>query len=248
MIDMISYNIGRAVVATGTFISYLRVSTDAQGQSGLGLEAQRQAVADYLNGGSWTLIDEFVEVESGKRNDRPVLADAIAAARKAKATLVLAKMDRLGRRASYVLNLLDNSGIDFRFVEMPHASKLEIGIRAVVAEEEGRAISARTKAALAAAKARGVKLGNPDFAAARAKGIAMKKAAADERAESLLPVIRELQAAGAKTLRDLAAALNARDIPTPRGGKWYASSVRNVLVRAGDRTALAAAMDGAADG
>lgn len=224
-------------MATGKFISYLRVSTQRQGQSGLGLEAQRTAVAEFLNGGDWELVAEYVEIESGKRDDRPELARAVAAAKKAKATLVLAKMDRLGRRASYVLNLLDNSGVEFRFVEMPHASKLEIGVRAVVAEEEGRAISQRTRAALAAAKARGRALGfaNPertDMKRATENSVASRKGKADAFAANVLPIIESIRAAGVVTLRDIASALNARGLRTARGGEWYATTVKNVIDRA----------------
>lgn len=218
----------------GRFVSYLRVSTAKQGDTGHGLDAQREAVARYLNGGSWELLGEYVEVESGKRTDRAELARAIAHARKAKATLIVAKMDRLGRRASHTLGLLDNAGVPFVFVEMPHASKLEIGIRAVVAEEEGRNISARTKAGLAAAKAKGIQLGNrTNLAEAQQKGQAAQKAAAQQQAGNVLPVIRSIQAAGATTLRQIADALNARGIPTARGGEWQANSVKRILDRAG---------------
>ena len=117
------------------FISYLRGSTDRQGDSGLGLEAQREAVARYTDAGEWERVAEYVEVMSGKRSDRPKLREAITAARKYRATLIMAKMDRLGRKASYVLHLLDTAGIDFKFAESPHASQLEIGVRAIVAEE-----------------------------------------------------------------------------------------------------------------
>jgi DNA invertase Pin-like site-specific DNA recombinase len=145
-------------LAEGKWISYLRVSTDRQGRSGLGLEAHRTAVADYLNGGRWKLIRQFVEVESGKRSDRPKLAEALAACRLHGAKLVIAKLDRLSRDAHFLLGL-DKAGVDFVAADMPNANRLTVGIMAMVAEEERRAISARTTAALQAAKARGKKLG-----------------------------------------------------------------------------------------
>ena len=206
------------------FIGYYRVSTVRQGASGLGLEAQVKSVLDYLNGGAWKLIAEFKEVESGKRNDRPELQRALALAKQTGATVILAKMDRLGRRASYVLNLLDNSGVRFVFVEMPHASKLEIGIRAVVAEEEGRAISERTKAALAAAKRRGVKLGTYGRELAR-----QNKAAAAEHARKLAPTVAEIRASGAQSIRNIRDELNRRNIKSARGARWHVPAVFRLL-------------------
>lgn len=206
------------------FIGYYRVSTVRQGVSGLGLDAQKKSIADYLNGGHWKILAEFVEVESGKRNDRPELQRALALAKQTGATVILAKMDRLGRRASYVLNLLDNSGVRFVFVEMPHASKLEIGIRAVVAEEEGRAISERTKVALAAAKRRGVKLGTYGRELAR-----QNKAAAAEHARKLAPTVAEIRASGAKSIRAVADELNRRGVPSARGARWHVPAVFRLL-------------------
>ena len=141
-----------------SFVSYLRVSTQKQGQSGLGLEAQRKAVDDYLNGGDWTVIEEVVEIESGKNNKRPKLNEAIQLCKASGATLVVAKIDRLTRDAAFLLNLKD-AGIDFIAADMPEANRLTIGIMALVAEQEREAISKRTKEALTAAKARGVQLG-----------------------------------------------------------------------------------------
>src|SRR5215204_3495258 len=151
-------------MATGRYVSYLRVSTDRQGRSGLGLEAQRKAVEDFLNGGRWDLIAEFVEVESGKRDDRPKLAEALALCRLHKATLVIAKLDRLSRDAHFLLGLqkeLQKSGLRFVAADLPEANELTVGIMAVVAQAERKMISQRTKAALGAAKARGKKLGTP---------------------------------------------------------------------------------------
>src|SRR5215207_4627522 len=145
-------------MASGKFVSYLRVSTQEQGRSGLGLEAQRKAVADHLNGGRSELKAEFVEVESGKRGDRPELAKAMAACRVHRATLVIAKLDRLSRNQAFLMSLRD-AGVEFICADMPQANRMTIGIMAAVAEGEAEMISARTKAALAAAKARGKALG-----------------------------------------------------------------------------------------
>ncbi|HYI81897.1 MAG TPA: recombinase family protein [Acetobacteraceae bacterium] len=145
-------------MASGKFISYLRVSTQEQGRSGLGLEAQRKAVADYLNGGRWQLKAEFVEVETGKRSDRPQLAAALAACRVHRATLVIAKLDRLSRNQAFLMSLRA-AGVEFVCADMPQANRMTIGIMAAVAEGEAEMISARTRAALAAAKERGKALG-----------------------------------------------------------------------------------------
>ena len=224
-----------ATVAEGTFIAYYRVSTERQGRSGLGLDAQRKAVADYLNGGAWTLLEEFVEVESGKRADRLELAKALKACRARRATLVIAKLDRLARDAHFLLGL-QKAGVDFVAADMPTANRLTVGIMALVAEEEARMISARTKAALAAAKARGAKLGlaNPariDRHEVSAKGVAAVTASADQHAANVLPIVRTIQAAGVVSLHGVADALNVRGIHTARGGKWYAATVRNMLLR-----------------
>src|SRR6516164_5956201 len=165
----------------GKFVGYFRVSTDKQGKSGLGLDAQREAVLNYLNGGSWTLIEEFVEIESGKRNDRPQLAAALAACKKHRAKLVIAKLDRLARNVAFIANLMDGK-VDFVCCDMPQATRLTIHVLAAVAEHEREMISERTRNGLAAAKARGVKLGNLALAAAN-------RTAALERAEALRPIL-----------------------------------------------------------
>jgi DNA invertase Pin-like site-specific DNA recombinase len=146
-------------MAEGRFVAHYRVSTEKQGRSGLGLEAQRGAVEAFLNGGSWKLVAEFTEIESGKRADRPKLAEAVKAAKKHKATLVIAKLDRLSRNVAFIANLME-AGVDFVAVDMPHANKLTIHILSAVAEHEREMISQRTRAALAAAKSRGVRLGD----------------------------------------------------------------------------------------
>lgn len=222
-------------MADGKWISYLRVSTDRQGKSGLGLEAQRTAVTDFLNGGSWKLIKEFVEVESGKRADRPQLEAALAACRLHGAKLVIAKLDRLSRDAHFLLGL-DKAGVDFVAADMPNANRLTVGIMAMVAEEERRMISSRTKAALAAAKARGTKLGGNRGVKPTAKMREMSTSAlqqrADARAADIAPTVKALQAAGATSLRAIAAGLNAQGIPTARGqGVWSANQVARVLDR-----------------
>ncbi len=221
----------------GKFISYLRVSTARQGRSGLGLEAQRQAVAEYLNGGRWKLLREFVEVESGKRGDRPELDKALRLCRQTAATLVIAKLDRLSRDAHFLLGL-EKAKVEFVAADMPQANRLTVGIMALVAEQEREAISRRTREALAAAKRRGVKLGNPNGAAALLSARKGNRAAleairerADLHAATLAPVIEELRAQGVSTLKGLAAKLNEAGMQTPRGARWYASSVRNLLAR-----------------
>ena len=222
-------------MAEGSFIAYFRVSTKRQGKSGLGLEAQRDAVRTFLNGGSWTLAGEFTEVESGKRSDRPELAKALQACRIYGAKLVIAKLDRLSRDAHFLLGL-EKAGVDFVAADMPMANRLTVGIMAMVADEERRMISARTKAALAAAKKRGVKLGGfrgtKITRKARQAGWAAVSRRADDRAADLVPVLDELRAVGITSLAGIARALSARGIPTARGkAQWTAVQVRRVLER-----------------
>lgn len=214
----------------GRFVAYYRVSTQQQGRSGLGLEAQRKAVLDYLNGDGWELISEHTEVESGKRNDRPELAAALALCKRHKAKLLIAKLDRLARNVHFISGLME-SGVDFVAVDMPQANRLTVHIMAAMAEHEREAISQRTKVALAAAKERGVKLGNPQLAKAQPKAWKATRTKAQQRAEAVLPLIRGIRSAGIESLAGIAEALNARGVPTPRGGIWYATSVKNVLER-----------------
>ena len=241
-------------MADGKFVSYLRVSTKTQGASGLGLEAQRAAVAGFLNGGRWSVIREVVEVESGKRADRPKLAEALSLCRLHGATLLVAKLDRLSRNAAFLFNLRD-AGVKFIAADMPEANEMTVGIMAVVAEGERKAISKRTTEALAAARVRlsnlteeeraeriakgkAVKLGAVRWdhlqagAADRGRvaGIATRRAKASSRAADLLPIIADLQASGATTLAALAAALTERGIPTARGATvWTPTQVSRVL-------------------
>lgn len=228
-------------MATGKWISYLRVSTARQGRSGLGLEAQREAVTTFLNGGSWSLIAEVVEVESGTWSDRPKLAEALRLCRMHGATLVIAKLDRLARNVAFVSALLE-AGVDFVAVDFPTANRLTIHILAAVAEHEAQAASTRTKAALAAAKARGTKLGgdrgNIRQIAAKGRQIAavVRSRAADMKAQDVAATITEIDATGSMTLRQIAIALDARAIPAPRGGNWSSvqvARIRERMARAG---------------
>ncbi|MGO8865799.1 MAG: recombinase family protein [Alphaproteobacteria bacterium] len=214
-------------------IAYYRVSTERQGASGLGLQAQRKAVADYLASVGATLLEEYTEIESGKRSDRPEIAKALAACRKAKATLVIAKLDRLARNVAFISRLME-AKVDFLAVDFPQANRLTIHILAAVAEHEREMISQRTKAALAAARARGVKLGSPlpqnGAAIGLPRSLAARKAKADAIAAVALPVIHKLKAEG-KTLRQIAEALGTTGIEAPRGGAWWPSTVYNMLAR-----------------
>lgn len=221
-----------AKIMGASFVAYLRVSTDRQGRSGLGIEAQRAAVATYLASFDAKAIAEFVEVESGKRTDRPQLALALAECRMRKATLVIAKLDCLARDAHFLLGL-QRSGIAFTAADMPNANRLTVGIMAMVAEEERRAISERTKAALAAAKARGVKLGgrpgslkNRDLG--RKRGAEVRRVKAAAQAKDLAPVIETIRAEGITSATGIAKALNERGIPTARGGRWQAVQVQRL--------------------
>lgn len=212
------------------FVAYYRVSTDRQGKSGLGLEAQQKAVADFLNCGQWCLVGEFTEVESGKHSDRPALAKAIETCRRQKARLVIAKLDRLSRNVAFIATLMD-SGVEFVAVDNPHANKLTVHILAAVAEHEREMISERTKAALQAAKARGKRLGNPRLSEAARLGTVAGKAAADQRAVRVLPIIRELRVGGVTSANAIAAKLNERRVPTARGGRWTHVQVSAILAR-----------------
>ena len=227
-------NRGRKQAKAKAFVAYYRVSTERQGKSGLGLEGQRKAVLDFINGGRVNLIAEFTEVETGKRNDRPELDKAIKLCRKERATLAIAKLDRLARNVAFIANLMD-AGVDFIAVDMPYANPLTVHILAAVAQHERGMISERTKAALQAAKARGVKLGSPDPGKGSRAGVTAHKAKADRFAANVAPVIGEIEGSGVRTLAGIAKALNARGIATARGGDWYPATVRNVVLRTAQR-------------
>jgi DNA invertase Pin-like site-specific DNA recombinase len=226
-------------MATGSFVAYYRVSTAKQGSSGLGLEAQQTAVRDYLNGGDWKLVAEVVEVESGKNSNRPKLKEAERLCRLHGATLIIAKLDRLSRDAHFLLGMqkdLQGSGLRFVAADMPEANELTIGIMAVVAQAERKMISARTKAALAAAKARGKKLGGNRGVvlteAVQKAGRAVRTASANTWAKEVVgPSITELQTQGVTSLGGIAKALNERGIPSARGGQWSSVQVSRVLAK-----------------
>jgi DNA invertase Pin-like site-specific DNA recombinase len=229
--------------ANGKFIAYYRVSTDKQGKSGLGLEAQRGAVTAYLNGGNWKIVGEFTEVESGKRADRPQLDAALKAARLHRAPLVVSKVDRLTRSVAFLSKLLE-ANVDVRFADLPQiegpTGRFMLQQMAAVAELEAGMISARTKAALARSKKKlgGVRIRKSDgkrvviSAATQASGAAANEQRAAARAADIGPTIKELQAAGGTSLRAIAAGLNAAGIPTARGqGRWSAVQVSRTLAR-----------------
>jgi DNA invertase Pin-like site-specific DNA recombinase len=222
-------------MSKGRFIAYYRVSTARQGRSGLGLDAQKKAVSDFLNGGSWELIGEFVEVESGKLDARPQLQAALARCELTGATLVVAKLDRLSRNVAF-LAALQESGTSFVAADMPEANELTIHIMAAVAQAERKAISGRTREALAAAKARGVKLGGQrgnlhDLRKGPAVSAEIRSRAAQGRAEKVMRQIDGIRESGATSLRAIAAALNDAGIRTPRGGVWQAAQVKSVMDR-----------------
>lgn len=208
-------------------VAYIRVSTSSQGRSGLGLEAQFATIGSYAAQNDGQIIETYREVESGRKNDRPELAKALAHARKAKATLVIARLDRLGRDAAFLLQL-QASPVRIVVADQPHIDKMMFGILAVFAESERDAISKRTKAALAAAKARGTKLGN-NPGADLSKASAARSAASKAHASNVVPIIDSIERAGAKTLAEIAEALTARGIKTPRGNdNWSPMQVSRI--------------------
>ena len=231
-------------MANGQYISYLRVSTVSQGDSGLGLEGQRTAVARFLNGGNWNLVQEVVEIESGKRSDRPKLAEALRLCRIYGATLLVAKLDRLARNVLFISRLME-SGVKFVAVDMPQANDMTIHILASVAQGEAKAISDRTKAALAAAKDAGTKLGGTRWNSSKIhtlgteQSVKSRRAWAANWAGDMRATIEAVKAEGVTSLRDIAAVLNSKKIPTAReakagvrtasGGKWSAVQVMRVM-------------------
>lgn len=232
------------MTSSGKFVAYYRVSRKSQGLSGLGLDAQRAAVKLYLNGGSWRIVAEFTEVESGRRSDRPELDKALAAARLHRCPLVVSKVDRLTRSVAFLSRLLE-AGVDVRFADLPQiegaTGRFLLQQMVAVAELEAGMISTRTKAALAAAKARGQTLGGTRHRAdtgervvishkAQEIGAAANRKRAADRAADLAPTITGIQNSGATTLQAIADGLNAAAIPTPRGhGKWSPMQVKRTL-------------------
>jgi DNA invertase Pin-like site-specific DNA recombinase len=219
-------------------VSYIRVSTERQGRSGLGLEAQREVIARFAEANGLNVEAEFVEVETGKGADaldrRPQLAAAMAKDRKAKSSVVVAKLDRLSRDVAFISGLMaQRHGVPFIVAELgPDVDPFMLHIYAAVAQKERALISERTRAALAVRKAQGALLGNrTNLSAASAKGRQAQREAADGHAQNVLPIVRQMQAAGLTTLQAVADALNARGIQTARGGAWHNSTVRNLLQR-----------------
>jgi DNA invertase Pin-like site-specific DNA recombinase len=216
-------------------VGYVRVSTGQQGRSGLGIEAQQEALARFASGEGFEIVAEFVEVETGKGSDaldrRPQLAAALSKARASRCPVAVAKLDRLSRDVHFISGLMAHR-VSFLVADLgPEVDPFVLHLYAALAEKERALIAGRTKSALAAAKAKGVKLGNPNIEAAQEAAVAAVKAEADRAASNVLPIIAEIRKSGATTLRAIADALNARGVPTPRGGKWHAMSVRNVLTR-----------------
>lgn len=218
---------------TGKFVAYYRVSTDRQERSGLGLEAQRERVVQFLNGGKWSLIGEFTEVESGRVNERPALEQAVKLCKREKATLVVATLDRLTRDLAFGATLLNDTKVRFVCADFPEASREMLQMRMVFAEWEARRIGERTKAALQELKKKGVKLGSPTPRVGSAAGTAVLQRKADAYADRVGPVVRDIiKKSGARTLRDIAQALEARGVETPRGNtQWFPSQVSNLLKR-----------------
>lgn len=215
---------------------YIRVSTTQQGRSGLGIEAQRQTLQHFAQAEGIEVLGEYVEVETGKGTDalerRPQLKAALAAARKHRCRIAVAKLDRLSRDIHFISGLMAHK-VPFWVAELgPDVDPFVLHLFAALAEKERSLISTRTRQALAAAKARGVALGNPKLHVARKSAVEAVTAGAERFAANVLPIIREAQKAGATTLREIAAALNARGIATARGGQWHATSVSNILERA----------------
>jgi DNA invertase Pin-like site-specific DNA recombinase len=225
-------------MADGKQVLYFRVSTQRQGKSGLGLDAQRESVLNFLNGGSWEIIGEFVEVESGKRNDRPQLEKALKLARVHNARLVVAKIDRLSRSVAFISKLME-SGVQFVAADMPEANQLTIHIMAAMAEHERKAISNRVRESLYQAKLRGVRLGSPkcyltdeDRKVGSKIGAEVRTKNAVAKASDLMEIVEDINLSGITTLKGLARELTKRGVPTPRGkDTWYPQTVKRLYER-----------------
>jgi len=220
---------------TSKAVAYVRVSTTEQGRSGLGLEAQRARITEYATSRNLALVHTYVEVESGADSERPELARALAHARRSRCPIIVAKLDRLSRSVAYIATMMER-GTPFLVADLPDADPMMLHVYAVVAEQERRMISARTRAAMGAARARGVIFGNPDPEAlrfAQVRGAARNVSNARAFAANVRPLIEHAQRRGL-SLRAIVAELNARGVPTARGGDWHVATVRNVLARAHD--------------
>jgi DNA invertase Pin-like site-specific DNA recombinase len=219
-------------------IAYIRVSTAGQGRSGLGIEAQREAITHFAAAEGLTILAEHVEVETGKGSDaldrRPVLAAALAAARKVKGAVVVAKLDRLSRDVAFISGLMAQR-VPFVVADLgADADPFMLHLFAALAEKERALISKRTREALAAKKAQGALLGNrTNLAGATAKANAATQRIADSFASNVLPVIAQIRASGATSYAAIAEAMNARGVRTARGGEWHSTTVRNILLREG---------------
>src|SRR4051794_24074013 len=216
-------------------VAYYRVSTARQGKSGLGIEAQKAAIQRFAEAEGIELVGEHVEVETGKGADalerRPELAAALARARKLKCPVIVAKLDRLSRDVHFISGLMAHR-VPFIVADLgADADPFMLHLYAALAEKERALISARTKAALAAKKAAGAKLGNPRAAEAAVRAHAANRAAANQFAANVMPIVRDIQESGLTSLRDIAGALNARGVRTARGGLWHSTTVRNLLLR-----------------
>jgi DNA invertase Pin-like site-specific DNA recombinase len=216
------------------YVAYYRVSTDRQGRSGLGLDAQKYVVQEYLNRSGAALRAAFTEVQSGKDDDRPQLSEALKVCRLTNSSLLIAKLDRLSRNVAF-LATLQQAGTKFVACDLPEANELVVHILAAVAQAERKAISERTKAALAAAKARGVRLGNPNLKPGNATSAEFARRSRSEsarrRATELDEVLAHAEHRGCTTLRKLAEHLNQLGVTTPQGGRWHANSVRRIRHR-----------------
>src|SRR5690349_9569979 len=216
-------------------VAYLRVSSEQQGESGLGLDAQRQAVGRFAAEHGFGIVEAYTEVETGKGTDaldrRPQLAAALKRAKAERCPVVVAKLDRLSRDVHFVSGLMTQR-VPFIVAELgPGVDPFMLHVYAALAEKERAVIAARTKAALEAAKARGVRLGSPAPYRGSAAGVEALKTRADQFAENVMPIIRDIQRTGVKTLRSIADALNARGVQTARGGQWGAQAVANIIAR-----------------
>lgn len=218
------------------YVAYYRVSTAKQGRSGLGIDVQRDTVLRFINGGA-ELVEEYTEVESGRKSDRPALANALRHCRATGATLIVSKLDRLARDVAFLSGLM-NSSVEFVVCDFPQANRLTLHIMAAMAEYEARMTSERTKAALVQAKKRGVQLGNPNGARALRKAgkgnsaaVAVVQSKAQEKAADLHFMLEDIQNSGVTSLAGIAAELNARGARPPRAGKWHATTVARLLAR-----------------